>query len=141
MKKIINGKIYNTETATMVGRYDNELGWNDIFHVDEELFRKRTGEYFIHGIGGPATKYSVSTGNNSWAGGEKIIPIDYSSAVEWAEEHIPTEEFEKEFGSPIEDESRTIMTITMAASVADKARKEASKAGMSISGYIENLIK
>ena len=43
---IINGKLYNTETATYVGGYSNGLSINDFNYYDEELYRKRTGEYF-----------------------------------------------------------------------------------------------
>lgn len=50
MKKIIDGKMYNTETAKECGTWDNcEYGFN---RVEETLYRKKTGEFFIHGEGG-----------------------------------------------------------------------------------------
>jgi hypothetical protein len=39
--------------------------------VCEELYRKRTGEYFLYGEGGPMSKYSRQVEQNGWAEGEK----------------------------------------------------------------------
>ena len=73
MKKIINGKRYDTETANLCG--NTSYSYRGDFHFwREELYQKRTGEFFLYGEGGPMTKYSVSTGQNTWSGGEKIIP-------------------------------------------------------------------
>lgn len=71
MKKIINGKKYDTETANAVGAYANSGRWCDFTHYEETLYQKRTGEYFLHGEGGPMTKYAVAESQNCWTGGEK----------------------------------------------------------------------
>ena len=101
MKKIINGKMYNTETAKCVGS-DQYLYPGELYYCCETLYRKRNGEYFLHGEGGPASKYNVEVGENSWSGGEKIIPMDIHEAKEWAEEYIDAEEYVAEFGEPEE---------------------------------------
>ena len=98
MKKIINGKKYNTETATKLGDRWNGLALNDLGRVYEELYRKKTGEYFLYGEGGALTKYSVSTGQNCWAGGKKIIPMTEDEAREWAEMWLDADEYELIFG-------------------------------------------
>ncbi len=140
MKKIINGKVYDTDKAERVGEWDNGK-WDDrLYRCCEELYRKRTGEFFLYGYGGPGSKYSVSCGNNSWSGGEKIIPLSYEAAQEWAEEHLDGEDYEAIFGEISEDESRAAITISISASVIERAKREASKAQMSLSAYIESLI-
>lgn len=48
MKKIINGKAYNTETAKELGSYWNGYPHGDFSYVCETLYVKRTGEYFLH---------------------------------------------------------------------------------------------
>jgi len=55
MKKIINGKRYDTETAQLIGSasYSNRT---DFRFWSEELYRKKTGEFFLYGEGGPASK-------------------------------------------------------------------------------------
>src|SRR5690606_41772958 len=41
----------------------------------EELYRKKTGEFFLYGEGGPASKYGRKIEQNTWSGGEQIIPL------------------------------------------------------------------
>ena len=51
MRKIIANKSYDTNTASLVGAWDNRE-YGNLDYVSESLYRKRTGEYFIHGAGG-----------------------------------------------------------------------------------------
>lgn len=99
MKKIINGKKYDTKTAALVGYWENGDDGGDLYYVHEELRRKRTGEYFLYGWGGACSKYGVSCGQNSWCGGEKITPLTEKEARAWAEEHLTADEYETEFGT------------------------------------------
>ena len=66
MRKIINNKVYDTATATRIGLSDNGHEYNELSYSGETLYRKRTGEYFLHGEGGPMTSYAVRTGSNNW---------------------------------------------------------------------------
>ena len=104
MKKIINGKMYNTETAKMVGEYDYS-GPSDNNYFHEELYRKRTGEYFIFGRGNAASKYAEHLPYGGWVGSEEIIPLTYDRAREWAEAHMEVEDYEVEFGEVSEGEA------------------------------------
>ena len=52
MKKIINGKMYNTETACLMGEHSNCYGPNDFRCCSEQLYQKRTKEFFMYGSGG-----------------------------------------------------------------------------------------
>lgn len=65
MKRYINGKVYDTSTAQEIGSYANAGNWRDFSHYEETLYRKRTGEYFLHGEGGPMTAYRESMGQNT----------------------------------------------------------------------------
>lgn len=140
MKKIINGRSYDTETAREVASWGNAGGWNDFAHLEETLYQKKNGEFFLFGEGGPMTKYAVSTGQNTWSGGSKIIPLFYDSAREWAEEKLSADEYESIFGEIAEDDSRVTVTLSLSASAVESARRAASKADMSLSAYIESLI-
>ena len=97
MKKIIDGKMYNTETATMVGDWWNGYSVRDFNHCFEELYRKKTGEYFLYGCGGPLSRYAVSSGSG-WSGGENIVPFTKAQAMRWAEKHLDADEYVEEFG-------------------------------------------
>ncbi len=97
MKKIINGKRYDTSTAKLIGStqysYPGDFGfWR------EELYRKNTGEFFIYGEGGPMTQYAHRTGQNQWSGGEGIRPLTLTEAREWAERYLDVEKYEQTFG-------------------------------------------
>ena len=47
MKKIINGKIYDTDTAKEIDSISHGDGPRDFRYYHEVLYRKRTGEYFL----------------------------------------------------------------------------------------------
>ena len=140
MKKIINGKVYDTDTAKELAEWSNGLGHGDFSHVVEWLYQKRTGEFFLYGVGGPASRYAVSAGQNAWSGGAKIIPLTWEAAREWAEEHLDAEEYEEIFGAVAEDDSRTVVTMSLSVGTLEKAKRAAAQAGMSLSAYVESLI-
>ena len=136
MKKIIGGKLYDTETAKEIGSKYHGEGARDFRHYSETLYRKRTGEYFLYGEGGPMSRYAESIGQNQWSGSEKIIPMDYKAAQKWAEENMDADDYQEEFGTVSEGEERTVMSISLDAATADKIRKEAAEAGISVSALI-----
>ena len=80
MKKVINGRMYNTDTAKLVASYANGGGWGDFHHFEEGLYQKKTGEFFLHGEGGAKTAYSRQIDCNCWTGGAKIIPLTEKEA-------------------------------------------------------------
>lgn len=140
MKKIIDGKLYNTETAKQIGTWSNSGSWRDFSHMEETLYQKRTGEFFLFGEGGPMSKYAESAGQNQWTGGSKIIPLDWESAREWAEEHLDADDYQEIFGEIAEDESRTVVTLSLSVGALERAKRAAAQAGVSLSAYIESLI-
>ncbi len=105
MKKIINGKRYDTDTATLMGsagyRYPSDLGY-----WEEKLYRKKTGEFFLYGEGGALSKYSRSFGQNEWSGGDEIRPLSPKEAQEWAENYLDADEYEAIFGEIEENKSQ-----------------------------------
>lgn len=103
MKDIIEGKIYNTETAHLIGRHtDNPV--SDMEHVDEGLYKTRRGNYFLAGEGGPMSKYArICWDDRSWTWGERIIPLTRQEAFDWAQQYLGLEEVEEEFSDLIEE--------------------------------------
>jgi hypothetical protein len=124
MKKVINGKRYDTDTAKLVGEtsYSNR---GDFYFWSEELYRKKTGEFFLYGEGGPASKYSQQIAQNEWAGGEQIIPLTLAEAREWAEKYLDADEYEKVFGRIEEDKIQVSTWVSSDVKVeADKLREK-----------------
>lgn len=136
MKKIINNKQYNTETAKKCGEYEPNLYRSDFNWFCETLYQKKNGEFFLHGDGNANSRYRRSCGQNEWCGDEKIIPMTYQEAQEWAEKHLDGDEYEEIFGDVSEDGGKTTICISLTESDAQKIRQAAAKAGKTVSAYI-----
>ena len=75
MKKVIKGRIYNTEKAKQLNfKYVGEFG--DADGYEERIFLTKSGQYFIFGTGGPDSPYPQP----------KIKPIEKEQADEWLAE-------------------------------------------------------
>ena len=140
MKKIISGKSYDTNTAQKVGFWSNGRTYSDFSWVEETLYRKRTGEYFLFGEGGPMTQYSESCGDNSWASGSSIIPLSYKKATAWAEKHLNGDEYEAIFGAVVEDDSKRTVAYSLTVGAIEKLRRMSEEQGRSASEILDALI-
>lgn len=96
MRKIINGKAYDTNTAKLLTVWDNNLSPSDFGYTTEGLFIKRTGEYFLHGESNASGKYArLSYG--MYGHGEGITPLTKEEAMAWVESRA-NDEYENIFG-------------------------------------------
>ena len=141
MKKYINNKCYDTETAKEIGSNGSECGYRDFHWWTETLYCKRTGEYFLYGEGGPMSKYRSPYEQHGWSNGEEIIPLTIKQAREWAQENLSTSQYDEQFGEITEDDSNTILSISIRADVAEKTRRAAAEAGISLSKFIESRLQ
>ena len=140
MKKIIKGKVYDTDTAKQVGScWWNDAPTGDFASVNETLFVKKTGEYFLDGEGGPMTKYAVRDGSN-WSSGQELIPLAIEEAREWAEEKLTADEYESEFGAIVEDDSKKVVSMYLALSTVERLKRMAAERGTSIGDVVEQSI-
>lgn len=102
MKKIIGGRRYDTDTAKALASY--EYGkLNDLDYLRETLYRTKAGAYFLHGTGGPRSRYSEYDEGDRWAGGSKIIPLSEEAAQGWAENNMSADAYEMTFGVASDD--------------------------------------
>ena len=131
MEKIIGGKRYNTETAALVGCWDNGLKRGDIEWKRELLYKKRGGEYFIFGDGGSTTRY---------AGRVSIIPIDYDQAQAWALRHLDEETYKREFVSS--GDSKPVNFLVRAPKdVVDKYKRLMAQKGLTSGELLAELLE
>lgn len=141
MKKIINGRLYDTDKAAYLG-YDLYAGPRDFAYWREELYRKRTGEFFLYGQGGPCSKYAVASVTGSgWDGGEKIIPLAYDKARQWAEDHLSAEAYGEIFGLPADDAGDVTISASLPASLIARARQRAQEQQTSLTAVIEAALQ
>ena len=88
MKKIINGKHYNTDNAVKIG--EHTIGDRTrIIYLKEALYKTpRSKDYFLAGESGPLGPYAAYTGSNTYTHGEGIRPITDTQACAWMDYYI-----------------------------------------------------
>lgn len=128
MKKIINGRRYDTETAQQVAEYQHSCQTEFDYYV-ETLYRKKGGEFFLHGYGHAASPYCVWTDSSTRTGGERIVPMTYTEAQDWAEKHLDADEYEAIFGEVEEDGTRTVLPVSLTTAQLEQIKRLAAQDG------------
>lgn len=141
MKKVINGRVYDTATAKELAVWNNDFGVGDFSHECETLYQKKTGEFFLHGKGGPMSRYATPAygSPNGWTGGELVTPLSYEEAQKWAEARLEADEYEAIFGVPEEDEI-TYVKFKISSKAKAKLDELRAKKGLSIAETMEEII-
>ncbi len=104
MKKIISGKIYDTEKSDFVGTATATCPTNDFSYWEASLYRTpRSKSFFLVGEGGPMTRWGRRVSDNSTTWGAGLFPLDKTEALAWAEQYLDTETVEEFFGDIIEE--------------------------------------
>lgn len=119
MKKIINGARYDTDTAKKLG-FSQNAPESDFDWYDETLYRTKSGKYFIHGCGGPRTRYASRRTDENWSSGEQILPISEDAARKWAEKNLDATEYEASFSVVDENAHDVQATVYIPAALAEK---------------------
>lgn len=83
MKRLITNKKYDIHDAKLVAEYNNGLESSNAESCIEELYLKKSGDYFLYGRGGALTQWS-GTGGTS---GEKIKSLTAKEAQAWIDLH------------------------------------------------------
>lgn len=105
MKAIIDGKRYDTETATEIASTGGGRGYSpqrDFHRWEETIYRTKRGAWFLHGIGGALTSYAEQCGDGmGW--GESIRALTPEEARARLEEWNAVEALEEHFAAEVED--------------------------------------
>ncbi len=108
VKRIIEGKTYNTETATQLASWSSS-GNPDLAQHPEHggiLFQTRFGAYFV---------VQYDEGQDPWDDNyEKLIPLEPEQAQRWAEKHCSADDVEAIFGEmPEAGDAEAKLTLRM----------------------------
>jgi len=95
MRKIVDGKIYDTATAERIAGRRTGYGRGDFNWCEEALYHTKKGSWFLAGQGGAMTRYSQNSGVYETSS-PSIIPLTEEEALEWLQEH-DQEKLEKYF--------------------------------------------
>lgn len=138
MKKVINRKVYDTDTAQLVGEWENGVGRGDFSYTKEALYKKKTGEYFLYGYGGPASAYAEWSGyNNAYTKGDGFTLLTFDEARDWAEKRLDADEYLKFF----DPEPEGMATIMATISAEDKAKIDRLRSdGRTIAQVLHDLL-
>lgn len=102
MKKIVNGKLYDVDTAERIHEWDNGYQCNDAHYVSKDLYRTQKGNWFIVVFGGPLSEFGNKCGNN-YHSDQYIQALDASDVVEWLEKHDGTNAILKHFPDLVQE--------------------------------------
>jgi hypothetical protein len=125
-KRIIDGKTYNTETATELAGWDDSEE-NNYVVSGESLFKNRFGAFFLltyssDGPDGPE---------------EDIEPLPPESARAWLEKYQYVSVIEAEFGKmPEAGSGESKFTLRMPDSLRDRLADRAKANGQSLNAWI-----
>jgi len=139
MKKMIEGKMYNTEAAKLVVVWDNGLLPGDINRCKEALYRNIRGTYFLHGAGGANTRYNTRV-NGSWTSGEEIIPMSLGAAQTWVKNKLSRDEYVSIFDDPVNGGDKITKTLSITAAANRRLEQMQSQQGKSQSAIVEGLL-
>lgn len=93
MRQIIEGRVYDTETAEEIGSdshgYAGDFEWQS-----ETLYRTKNGRYFLEGEGGPMSAYQRPADGGGIVGDHRLITLTEEQAKRWAEVHLLAEQYE-----------------------------------------------
>jgi len=96
MKQVIDGKVYNTDTAYEIGEVCSGESIGDFGSWYGSLYKTKNGRFFIDGSGGPMTMFAVHSGNSS-SGSTGIIVLSDDDARSIAEKDMEADVIEKFF--------------------------------------------
>ncbi len=123
-KRIIDGKTYNTETATLLG-----FGEQDDGPWEKALYKNRHGAYFL---------YIENMADLR----EEIKPLQRDAAQTWMEHNCSAEKVETEFGEmPEAGDPEARFTLRLPETLRRRAAAVAETRGQSLNAWIQRCVE
>ena len=139
MHKTIANKLYDTATARVLGNWQKGYS-SDRGYLSETLYLKKTGDYFLHGEGGPRSRYAQRVAPNTWGYGERILPLTNEEAQDWAENHLTESAYDEIFGEVTDDGTLSPITLKLRSATIEKLHRAAREGGKQLSEMAESLL-
>ena len=134
MKKIINGRVYNTDTAALIGTWNDSDGKEDVGSTHEylSLYYKHNHEFFIH-------RQVVIQEDGKML--EHVFPVTYAEAESFAKTKLKPEEYLAVFEVPEKCNPNDTVTIkvTLTRTAMRLIDSEARRTNGTIGGVISRL--
>ncbi len=134
MKKLIDGKRYDTCAARLIGSYEQKDSEGRTGYI-EELYRKKTGEFFLYGRGGSLSKYARRTAKGKASEGEQLLPLSFADACRWASDHL-----HMDLAGAGDTETKRSVSFALSEAAIEQIRNNAFNSGMTMSDYLIRLV-
>lgn len=141
MKKVINNKVYDTETARLIADVPHTNIRGSEGACEQRLYLKKNGEFFLWLAGARSEIVSNMALDNGVHDRERhFYPISYEQARKWAESEMSADEWLELF-EPEEDDSTSQLAIRISTTAYNKLKRAAQIEGKSLRQKIEELIE
>ena len=125
MRKYINNKLYDTQSAVCIFKRKSEgLSKNHIAYEEVAIYRKKQGEYFLYNYRGLKAD---------------IVPLSYEQAVQYVQTYGTEAEFRNAFDVNYEQGS-TSLRVIISKSAKKKLDIICSQRGITQTEFVENCI-
>ena len=125
MRKYINNKLYDTQSAVCVFKRKSEgVEKNHIAYEEVAIYRKKQGEYFMYNYRGLKAN---------------IVPLSYEQAVQYVQTYGTEAEFRDAFDVNYEQGS-TSLRVIISKSAKKKLDIICSQRGITQTEFVENCI-
>lgn len=125
MTKRINGVYCNTDTAKLLFSAGNNLHYDDLNCWEENLYRTKTGFYFLN-------KYQ------GWNKSEEIILITEEEAKKWGEKKLTAEQYNIAFDT---NNEKTKILVSLSPSAIEELNKIKKEKNLNQSEAVELSIR
>lgn len=125
MRKYINNKLYDTQSAVCIFKRKSEgVDKNHIAYEEVAIYRKKQGEYFMYNYRGLKAN---------------IVPLSYEQAVQYVQIYGTEAEFRNAFDVNYEQGS-TSLRVIISKSAKKKLDIICSQRGITQTEFVENCI-
>ena len=132
--------MYDTKTAKLLGFCEHGRPGDFNHYYREELYRTKSGKYFVYGEGGARTQYAGRSGD-IWTDGELINPVSEDAAKQWAEKELTGDEYEAAFGDVVDAEDTTQISATIKTELKEKFDAKKKERGMTTVELLSDMIE
>ncbi|MBQ9542662.1 MAG: hypothetical protein IJJ76_12270 [Ruminococcus sp.] len=140
MKKIIDNRVYDTDTAQLIKQADHDNIISGEGKCKQSLYRKRTGDYFLCVYGARADSFHNLHLTDAKHDRERhIYLLTFEQARAWCEAEMTAEEWLENF-EPAEDDSLAALNLTLSAAAVSKFKLSAQQQQISQKELMEKLI-
>lgn len=100
-KKIINGRMYNTDTTEVLGSWDNGYPVGILVLKNKHFIKRKQVNILFMLMVAAQSNFGDCYGGHDCSG-EKFIPMSVEQAQQWSEEYLTVEKYVEIWGEPEE---------------------------------------